>query len=49
MKLMKSNFGSQQLKYLHLEADIHFLLQELEVIQKQRLVKTSPETEANFN
>lgn len=44
MELMKSIYqADQQVKYLHLQAEVESLLQQLQILQKQRLTSTPPD------
>ncbi|MGK7874151.1 MAG: hypothetical protein AB4426_12810 [Xenococcaceae cyanobacterium] len=43
-KLMKSYQADQQVKYLHLQAEIDVLLQELQTLKQQRLRATVSKT-----
>ena len=46
IKLMKSIYqADQQVKYLHLQAEVDSLLQQLQILQKQRLA--AAQSEAN--
>jgi hypothetical protein len=45
MKLMKTYQTDQQVKYLHLQAEIELLLQQLQSIQQQKLSTQTPHTE----
>jgi hypothetical protein len=45
MELMKTIYqADQQVKYLHLQAEVESLLQQLQIIQKQRLTSVPPES-----
>lgn len=44
-KLMKTYQTDQQVKYLHLQAEIDLLLQQLQSIQQQKLSTDNPTTE----
>jgi hypothetical protein len=45
MELMKSIYqADQQVKYLHLQAEVESLLQQLQILQKQRLTSVPAET-----
>ena len=41
MKLMKSYQADQQVKYLHLQAEVEVLLQQLQTIQLKQQLSTS--------
>lgn len=44
MELMKSIYqADQQVKYLHLQAEVESLLQQLQILQKQRLTSVRPD------
>ncbi|MFB8789688.1 MAG: hypothetical protein U7123_12720 [Potamolinea sp.] len=44
MELMKSIYqADQQVKYLHLQAEVESLLQQLQILQKQRLISPPPD------
>jgi hypothetical protein len=46
MKLMKSIYqADQQVKYLHLQAEVETLLQQLQTLKKQRLDSIHSESE----
>lgn len=42
-KLMQSYQADQQLKYLHLQAEVEVLLQHLQTLKQRRLASTSTE------
>jgi len=44
MELMKSIYQTDhQVKYLHLQAEVESLLQQLQILQKQRLISPPPD------
>lgn len=44
IKLMKSLYqADQQVKYLHLQAEVESLLQQLEIVKQQRLHSITPD------
>ncbi|HEY9601968.1 MAG TPA: hypothetical protein V6C85_10185 [Allocoleopsis sp.] len=46
MKLMKSLYqADQQVKYLHLQAEVEFLLQQLQILKQQK--QSSPESDVS--
>ncbi|HEY9725356.1 MAG TPA: aspartate kinase [Chroococcales cyanobacterium] len=46
MKLMKSLYqADQQVKYLHLQAEVEFLLQQLQILKQQK--QSSPPSDVN--
>jgi hypothetical protein len=45
MELMKSLYQTdQQVKYLHLQAEVESLLQQLQILKQQRLTSLKPDT-----
>ncbi|MBD2577250.1 hypothetical protein [Oscillatoria sp. FACHB-1406] len=44
-KLMQSYQADQQLKYLHLQAEVEVLLQQLQTLKQRRLAETPSQTE----
>lgn len=44
-KLMQSYQADQQLKYLHLQAEVEVLLQQLQTLKQRRLASTSSQVE----
>jgi hypothetical protein len=45
IKAMKTYQADQQVKYLHLQAEIDMLLQQLQSIKQQRLLEKNAQTE----
>ena len=46
IQLMKSTYqADQQLKYLHLQAEVDSLLQQLQILKQQRLTSVSPDAD----
>jgi hypothetical protein len=44
IKLMKSTYQTdQQVKYLHLQAEVESLLQQLQILKQQRLTSVKPD------
>jgi hypothetical protein len=44
MELMKSLYqADQQVKYLHLQAEVESLLQQLQILKQQRLASVKPD------
>jgi hypothetical protein len=43
---MKSTYqADQQVKYLHLQAEVEFLLQQLQILKQQRQASVTPDAE----
>ncbi len=46
IELMKSTYqADQQVKYLHLQAEVEFLLQQLQILKQQRQASVTPDAE----
>jgi hypothetical protein len=46
LELMKSTYqADQQVKYLHLQAEVESLLQQLQILKQQRLTSVQPDSD----